>query len=141
MQNRQPSAERSEWRDLALSLRHRDWGFDAPLVDIDFLVIEYDYAIPKALISYKSENALPEKEANRKAFTRLADSAKLPAFEVTYTKKLASYSVEPLNNFASYKMPDKGWISELAFVTWLYKLRNRAIPVEVCNKIAGYKML
>ena len=31
-------AERTHWRDEALSERHRLWGYDCPAVDVDFLL-------------------------------------------------------------------------------------------------------
>jgi hypothetical protein len=45
--------ERTEWRDLELSKRHREWGLNCPAVDIDFLMVEYYYGKPVALIDYK----------------------------------------------------------------------------------------
>ena len=48
-------AENTFWRDGALSLRHKKWGYDLPALDMDFLMIEYDHGIPVALIEYKLE--------------------------------------------------------------------------------------
>ena len=45
--------ERNGWRDEAISLRHRLWGWDCPCVDIDFLLIEFDKSLPVALVEYK----------------------------------------------------------------------------------------
>jgi hypothetical protein len=42
--------ERSGWRDLELSGRHRRWGWDCPAVDLDFLFLEYDKGKAVALV-------------------------------------------------------------------------------------------
>ena len=49
--------ERSGWRDEMLSQRHRDWGFNCPAIDIDFLLIEYNSAKVKALVEYNMDEA------------------------------------------------------------------------------------
>ena len=50
-------AERTGWRDQALSDRHREWGFNCPSVDLDFLMVEYNIGLPVALVEYKNERA------------------------------------------------------------------------------------
>ena len=55
--------ERTGWRDEALSKRHRDWGWDCPAIDIDFLMIEYDKGKSVALVEYGGKtNATNAKE-------------------------------------------------------------------------------
>ena len=46
-------AERTEWRDLDLSKRHRAWGFNCPAVDLDFLMVEYNLGKAVAIVEYK----------------------------------------------------------------------------------------
>lgn len=38
--------ERTGWRDERLSRRHREWGFDCPMVDCDFIAVEFDHKEP-----------------------------------------------------------------------------------------------
>lgn len=45
--------ERSGWRDMELSGRHRIWGFNCPAVDLDFLMVEYNLGIAIAVVEYK----------------------------------------------------------------------------------------
>ena len=51
--------ERSGWRDEGISRRHRLWGVSCSATDIDFLLVEYIYNTPKAIIEYKNEHAPP----------------------------------------------------------------------------------
>ena len=53
--------ERSGWRDEGISRRHRLWGVSCSATDIDFLLVEYIYNTPKAIIEYKNEHAPPQK--------------------------------------------------------------------------------
>ncbi len=100
--DRRVRPERSGWRDEAISRRHREWGFDVPAVDVDFLLCEYDRATPRALIDYKHERAAPTEmtSANMTALRRLAEDRdyELPAFVVRYTDDLAWYTVVPVND-------------------------------------------
>ena len=127
--------ERSGWRDMALSLRHREWGYDAPMVDVDWLVIEYDFREPVALVSYKREDAPGESEANRTAFRVLAWMAHLPAFEVRYSPNLASFRPLALNGSARRLLPEPVAMSERQYVAFLYRLRGRRAPDEVLARL------
>lgn len=49
--------ERSGWRDLEISSRHRRWGFNCPAADLDFLMVEYHLGQPVALVDYKHYRA------------------------------------------------------------------------------------
>jgi hypothetical protein len=61
---RDVAKERSGWRDLELSQRHRAWGFDVPAVDIDYF-LAYDNGKAVALIEYKHERAQPQDFTSR----------------------------------------------------------------------------
>ena len=55
--------ERTGWRDQAISLRHRTWGFNCPGVDFDFLMLEYSTGKPVAVVEYKHYRArMPDRE-------------------------------------------------------------------------------
>lgn len=43
------SHERTGWRDMAISQRHRLYGYDCPMFDIDFMCVEYDKSMPVCL--------------------------------------------------------------------------------------------
>jgi hypothetical protein len=47
------AGERSNWRDARISLRHRKWGFHCPGTDLDFMLIEFNWGLPVAVIDYK----------------------------------------------------------------------------------------
>lgn len=131
--------ERSGWRDEALSLRHREWGYDCPAVDIDFLLIEYDRSEPKALVEYKNQHAQPiyvKKNPSILAMIELANRARIPALLVRYADDFSWWKVAPLNEFArQYVASPQQYLDEIQFVTMLYKIRGRQIPQSVIDHI------
>lgn len=133
--------ERSHWRDERLSLRHRLWGFDAPCVDVDWLVIEYDQSIPIALIDYK-ESSSPRiqgpLDANARAIANLANYAKIPAYAVRYRLNLDKYEFYPIpyNESGERKLPAKRRMNEVEFVTWIYELRGRQPDANLLKSLA-----
>ena len=90
-------------RDRVLSQLHRQWGFDVPACDIDFL--EYDRSRPIALIEYKKrtdwDTAPVLRDANLKALICLGTRAKVPVFCVFYAPDHSMFRVVPLNTCAS----------------------------------------
>lgn len=139
------AVERSGWRDQELSARHRMWGWDNPMVDVDWLVIEYDNARAVALIDYK-ESGSPRvgdpKDHSTRAFAGVASDARRPAFTVRYHRpgehwpeKGWEFFVIPLNDLAREAMPHTPRLDEVSFVTWLYALRGRDLPEDVRERI------
>ncbi len=136
--------ERTMWRDMQLSLRHRKWGYDCPAVDIDFMFCEYDNALPVAIVEYKSFEA---EVVNLKASSSLAalrtmcDRAGMYFFVVRYRQSPYLFRVLSGNAKARYYLNGLGinnvWISEYDFVSLLYELRGRTIPDEVADFIAN----
>ena len=128
--------ERTGWRDESISQRHREWGFDCPAQDIDFLLIEYDKCVVKALFEYKNEHAGKQTRSKPqyKALIDLGNRASIPVFNVRYSDDLSEYIVTALNELAEEKLPDgirkppRVLMDELGYVTFLYKLRDREIP-------------
>lgn len=120
--------ERTGWRDEGLSQRHRNWGYDCPAVDIDFLLIEYDNSMPVALVEYKNEQAqCPNfQNASYQAIINLGDMANIPVFSVRYSSDFSWWEVYPLNSLAA----DNGYgmfeLTEKQYVSFLYRLRGRA---------------
>lgn len=125
--------ERTGWRDEALSARHRDWGWDCPAVDLDFLMLEYDQGKAVALVEYKNQHAKPQKPKHPsfRAMADLGDRAQIPVFAVRYGDGLSWFLVVPLNYLARALVPERIRMSEMEYVTLLYQLRHREVPENV----------
>ncbi len=125
--------ERSGWRDLALSERHRRWGWDCPAVDLDFLFLEYDRGNPIALIEYKHENAPPQYASHPtyQALINLGTRAGIPVFAARYKGDFSEWTLVPLNDVAKQHHPTRMTMTEKAFVTFLYKLRGYVPPASL----------
>jgi hypothetical protein len=132
-------AERTGWRDLDFSRWHRNTlGYDAPMVDIDFLCAEYDRAETVAIIEYKNEHAPPIDlfSASMRAITRLADRAGVPFYVVRYSDVLAIdvlegvlwLEVTPCNRIAREQVPKARNVSAAQYRHFLYWLRGRKAP-------------
>ena len=133
--------ERHNKRDDIISLKHRTWGFNVPAVDIDFLMIEYDQSIPKALIEYRHINGAIRVDASIKAIIALANAANVPFFIVQYyydtdNGKLwkeatvdtpAHFRILTMNPLAeqAYFSWDDEWMSEQQYKDWLHQIRGR----------------
>jgi hypothetical protein len=123
-------AERTGWRDLELSRRHRLYGFDVPAVDIDFLLCEYDQSKATALIEFKHERAgfLHPVHPNYQALIDLADRAEVPIFASRYAADFSAYCAIPLNGQARSIMPKNTRLTERQWVEFLHRLRGRTMP-------------
>jgi hypothetical protein len=127
--------ERTAWRDLSLSARHRLWGFDCPAVDIDFFV-EYDRGVPAAIVEYKHERAAPQdpRHSTYRALGVLgvADDTgmfiSLPFFAVRYTADFKTFFVVPINGSAKVLLDSRTTMDEEQWVRFLYHLRGREMP-------------
>lgn len=129
----QVKVERTGWRDLELSLRHRRWGVALPAWDIDFLLIEMDKRKPTALIEYKAW-AAPQQfptHPSYLALTELGNRADLPVFVVRYAQDFSWWRVVPLNPKAKMILPERVEINERLYVTWLYNIRGLQPPKEI----------
>lgn len=125
--------ERSGWRDEAISRRHRQWGFNCPAVDIDFLLIEYDTAKCCALVEYKNERATPQKPSHPtyRAIRDLGDKAELPFFAVRHASDFSWWRVHPLNAKAREFLPIAQEMTEPEYVEFLYFIRGRIAPTQI----------
>jgi len=134
---REVAPERTGWRDHELSQRHREWGFNCPAVDLDFVMAEYNHGKPVALIEYKHYSA---KEPNllHPTYRALADLADnyaphpLPFMVVFYWPGDWYFRVLPVNEAAQahYKHVLGQCLSEQRFVTSLYLLRKNVLDEE-----------
>ena len=131
--------ERTHWRDEALSLRHREYGQNLPAVDIDFMLIEYDHAEPKALVEFKNEHAQPvnvSKNPSIAAMAKLANNADIPAFLVRYADDFSWWKVLALNDqAASYLTNNPQIMDEAEWVSILYAVRGKQMPEAERNRI------
>lgn len=134
--------ERTGWRDGQISARHRLYGWDVPALDIDFLMLEYDSGKPSALIEYKAEGAaaVNVNHPSIRAVKALADAAHIPFFVVFYSQaKNWCYHVTPVNPAARQMVPCPAYHSEREYVTLLYRLRGRAAPQTILQKLNSWK--
>lgn len=127
---RSVALERTGWRDQALSQRHREWGWNCPAVDLDFLMAEYNHGKPCALIEYKHKSARAP-ELNHPTYQTLIALANgyiegpLPCFIARYDPETWAFRVTALNDAARahYGATDV-WLTEQMFVDSLYRLRK-----------------
>lgn len=124
---RAAKAENLGFRDEQISDWHRSLGFDFPATDIDFLLVEYDKATPKALIEYKMDKGkkFTASHPSIKTLSRLADKAALPFYVVRYAEDLSYFRAYALNSLSRKYLFGftKGFSAE-EFVRFLKKLRN-----------------
>lgn len=129
--------ERTGWRDQELSERHGHWGFNCPAVDLDFVMMEYNYGKPSALVEYKHVKA-KEPDTNHATYRALIDLADgykkgpLPCFIAFYNPDGWQFKIIPLNDIAKTKCADVAneWISEQRFVKGLHRLRKKTLTIE-----------
>ncbi|MFH1031095.1 MAG: hypothetical protein V1767_00790 [Chloroflexota bacterium] len=123
--------ERTYWRDEKLSEEHREWGWNCPAIDIDFLLVEYDFGKAVALVEYKEEHVeLPSfTHPSYLALKDLGDRAQIPVFIVRYAGDFSWWNVEPINSFGFKKLSKGRRMTKKEWVTFLYFLRGRVPPV------------
>lgn len=134
--------ERTGWRCEKISERHREWGYGCSAVDLDFVVAEYNYALPVALIEYKEKHALePDlNDAAYKTLLALADGyhKPLPFFIAIYCTDNWWFRIIPVNDIAKRYYKDKLILTEQRFVKSLYYLRRKVLTdadLEAISKL------
>ena len=117
--------ERTNWRDEELSKRHRTWGKEFSAFDLDFIMVEYSYKKPCALVEYKNEHATEQsiKQANHATLKELGDLARLPVFCVRYASDFSWWKVIPMNGWATLHVGNKNERPILTEQEWLSFLR------------------
>lgn len=130
---REVKTERTGWRDMNLSQRHRQWGWDCPAVDLDFLFLEYDKGKAVALVEYKHEKASPQfaQHPTYQAMVDLGNRASIPVLCARYANDFSWWKITPLNSFAMKWVPERTELDEKGWVTLLYKIRGYELPKEV----------
>ena len=141
--------ERTFWRDLKLLKRHRDWGWDVPAEDIDFL--EYDKEKVVALVEYKMVRDLQQchkdlellrrpgnpGHSNLQALENLGQRAQIPLFLAFYNSTRKYFRVFGVDDLGKKQQTDSGLITEYKFVEFLYWLRGRDIPNKIKPLLFG----
>lgn len=133
--------ERSGWRDQWISQRHRSWGYDCPMVDIDFLAIEYTQKVPVALVDYKAARPfrIDANAANYTALINASAGMNVPFMVVFYSPQYAWFYVHPMN-YQSMQWFGRGqWMSEREYVAALYTLRGISVPPTVAIRLSDFK--
>lgn len=122
---------------LRLSQRHRAWGWNVPMVDIDFLVVEYDQSRPVALIEYKDRAATVQHSSHPsyKALRWLCDQAQVPFYAVRYASNFSWWRVIPVNAAARSVQDDTREMNERRYVEWLYWMRGRSVPAGIIKEL------
>lgn len=147
--------ERTEWRDLEFSIRHREFGDNVPFTDCDgFAGIEYDQFTAVAFVEYKKEFAKQDFEhsAHTRVMRDTAMKAGLMFFVVVYSGSFNWYllvamterSGRSLNAFKEehaalgharlnerLTTPDRWHVTEKGYITWLYWIRSRKLPLSL----------
>lgn len=134
----QTRKERTGWRDEGLSNRHRQWGWDCPACDIDFLMLEYDKGKASAIIEYKNEHAAPQYASHPtyQAMIDLGDRADIPVLAVRYADNYSWWRVTPLNECAKRYVQKRVELTEIEYVTLLYKIRGYELPQKFRNSFS-----
>lgn len=133
-------AERSHWRDEAISARHREWGFDCPAVDVDFLAVEYNAGMPVALVEYKVVGTPVDlKQPSLKAIATLANKAKVPFFLAWYSRDGWWFDVQPMTQLTGKYVPARKIFTEREWVCLLYALRGLKTPIPVWERLSNYR--
>lgn len=136
--------ERTGWRCAAISERHRKWGWNCPAADLDFVMCEYNYGKPVALIEYKHAMAQPPVVSSRtyQALGALADGYRdgpLPFLIAHYDPERWWFRVQPLNEPARLHWGHVGdaTMTEQRYVRGLLLLRKRLLSATDEAIIAG----
>jgi hypothetical protein len=137
--------ERCGWRDEEISRRHRLWGVSCAAVDLDFLMLEFNYQEPIALVEYKHCKAsLHTLYAGRyEALRKLCDGFHrecngqyrhdpIPCLVARYDPSNWSFMVTPLNDRARahYAHCNGALLTEQRFVRSLHLLRKTTLTAE-----------
>jgi hypothetical protein len=134
--------ERTGWRDQEISNRHREWGFDCPAVDTDFLMVEYTEGRARAVVDYKHaagrgwfEGAShPNFRAQGDLYTRRG--AQLPFWIAWYWPDVWAFRVLPINNSAvAWFGPRHLDLTEYQYVHSLHQLRQHVIDPTVAARL------
>lgn len=87
---------------VTFSGRHREYGWDVPVNDLDLVTFSSDSGKPAAVVEYKKGLHIWVDPRSRpiQAMRRLADASGLPFFVVRYTDDYATFELDPVGEAA-----------------------------------------
>lgn len=138
-QDRSVLPENMGFRDMDISNRHRTWGWDCPAVDIDFLMCEYNFGKPIAIIEYKyyKIGSINENNITYRVLKNLADERirPIPFFIVLYWREIWAFRVIPMNAKAEEYVTKPTTMTEYDYVSLLYRIRRNMLKDEISEKL------
>lgn len=123
-------------RDMSFHVARRRFGYNIPATDIDFL--EYDRLEPVLLWEAKS-NRSSWRNGNRTASMvvqwKLANMAGIPYAVVEHNDEWSEITVCKIDDWKDKKpiIADEQKMTLKQFVSWLYEIRNRRVPLVLSN--------
>lgn len=139
--------ERTGIRDDRLPERHKSYGQNCPVTDLDAIGIEFYSGKPVAIIEWKHKNWRQEytSDLTLNALRELADGYRrgpIPFLIAVYCNDDWWVQVRPLNDrakrfFAARNVSDGDYLTEQRFVRALYAMRGLAPNAEEEAIIAG----
>lgn len=98
-------------------------------------MLEYDRGKASALIEYKNEHAAPQYASHPtyQAMIDLGNRAQIPVIAVRYADDYSWWRVTPLNNYAKQYISRRTEMTEIEYVTLLYKIRGYDLPQQFKN--------
>lgn len=125
-----PRERLTEFTGYEVSEWHRTRGEHLPCVDMDFVVIEYDLGMPKAIIEHKHENWRCQ-NWNSPSFIALREVAaprryELPFYVVKNKHDCSEFKVKPMN-LSALRMLSGNFqktMTEQEYDRFLHKLRS-----------------
>ena len=132
---RRMSPEARAARLLEMSDRHRLYGWDCPVEDLDFL--EYDHGRAVALVEYKHEKAAPIDlgHPSVRALENLGTRAGVPVFVVKHAADFSWFNCLGINKLARERLGAIERWTEAEWVALLYEIRGRTVPSEILEKL------
>lgn len=126
---------------LRLSRRHRTWGCNVPMIDVDSvglhmprqMMVEYDRRKPVAIIDYKS-GEYPDLVDDARPLWHLAVDHRIPPLPcyIVQFRDLGDelgcwqFKVHQIGpDVFAFMEPPSEWITEEVYVDWLHKIRGR----------------
>ena len=109
-----------------------EWGKTCTATDFDFLLLEYEYGTPKAIIEYKHEYAKAQYPTSPQyqALIKLGNKAEIPVLACRYSEDYSSYNVVPLNDYAKKFVPERKKFDERGWITLLYEMKGHKVTAE-----------
>lgn len=120
-----------------MSERHRKWGDNCPAVDADFVLIEFNYGTPAAVVDYKhaTEGGViyPNAKTTQALGSLYNDRAEnLPFLVARYWPDRWAFLARGFNEAAQRALGTEGWVpmSEREWVAFMHQVRAHSLTVQ-----------